>query len=167
MSSKRITCEISDARAWGAGSGPPRRFEHLATGHWSPVGSSILPRDVSPRWMSKKCARDERNCSSRASRFWRTNDTRYSVNRSAQTLHIVCGVSAPPRLGMARAGWRAVPPPTVPRPRPTRVECSRRVDHASEQHRRPQECRARGGTEMNNNLPEQTCGNAEKTGQGP
>jgi len=150
----------------GAGSGPPRRFEHLATGHWSPVGSSILPRDVSPRWMSKKCARGEGNRATREMSTCHSNDTRYCGDCSSEILDLVFRGGHALHLVEARTGRRAAPPPTVPRPRPTRAEHPRRVEHASEQHRRPQECRARGGTEMNNKRPEQTCGNAEKTGPG-
>ena len=140
---------------------------HGARGVGHPVGSSILPRDVSPRWMSKKCARGERNRATREMSTCHSNDTRYCGDCSSEILDLVFRGGHALHLVEARAGRRAAPPPTVPRPRPTRAEHPRRVEHASEQHRRPQECRARGGTEMNNNLPEQTCGNAEKTGQGP
>lgn len=132
------------------------------------VGRGVVAqRDVSPRWMSKKCARGERNRATREMSTCHSNDTRYCGDCSSEILDLVFRGGHALHLVEARTGRRAAPPPTVPRPRPTRAEHPRRVEHASEQHRRPQECRARGGTEMNNNLPEQTCGNAEKTGQGP
>ena len=124
-------------------------------------------RDVGPRKFLKKCAGGEGNRATREMSTCHSNDTRYCGDCSSEILDLVFRGDHALHLVEARTGRRTPPPPTVPRPRPTRVECSRRVDHASEQHRRPQECRARGGTEMNNNLPEQTCGNAEKTGQGP
>ena len=127
----------------------------------------VARRDVSPRWMSKKCARGEGNRATREMSTCHSNDTRYCGDCSSEILDLVFRGGHALHLVEARTGRRAAPPPTVPRPRPTRAEHPRRVEHASEQHRRPQECRARGGTEMNNNLPEQTCGNAEKTGQGP
>ena len=127
----------------------------------------VVQRDVGPRKFLKKCARGEGNRATREMSTCHSNDTRYCGDCSSEILDLVFRGGHALHLVEARTGRRAAPPPTVPRPRPTRAEHPRRVEHASEQHRRPQECRARGGTEMNNNLPEQTCGNAEKTGQGP
>ena len=121
-------------------------------------------RDVGPRKFLKKCARGEGNRATREMSICHSNDTRYCGDCSSEILDLVFHGGHALHLVEARTGRRTPPPPTVPRPRPTRVECSRRVDHASEQ-RRPQECRARG-TKMNNKRPEQTCGNAEKTGPG-
>ena len=130
---------------------------------WS-VGS-VGCRDVGPRKFLKKCARGEGNRATREMSICHSNDTRYCGDCSSEILDLVFHGGHALHLVEARTGRRTPPPPTVPRPRLTRVECSRRVDHASEQHRRPQECRVRG-TEMNNKRPEQTCGNAEKTGPG-
>ena len=148
------------------------RAKFLTRGHGArgvdyPVGRGVVARrDVSPRWMSKKCARGEGNRATREMSTCHSNDTRYCGDCSSEILDLVFRGGHALHLVEARTGRRAAPPPTVPRPRPTRAEHPRRVEHASEQHRRPQECRARGGTEMNSKRPEQTCGNAEKTGPG-
>ena len=154
-----------EAGAWGARSRCRERGGLGVLGVGYPVGSSILPRDVGPRKFLKKCARGEGNRVTREMSICHSNDTRYCGDCSPEILDLVFRGGHALHLVEARTGRRTPPPPTVPRPRPTRVECSRRVDHASEQHRRPQECRARG-TKMNNKRPEQTCGNAEKTGPG-
>ena len=121
VSSKRITCEISGARP---GCGECGACCVVALGP---------QRDVGPRWVSKKGACDEQSCSPRASRFWRTYDTRYCGHRSRHALHLVIDGRVPLDLGEPHTGRGKPPPPTVPRPRPTRAEQPRRVDHATNQ----------------------------------
>lgn len=106
--------------------------------------SSTLPRDVGPRKFLKKCARGEGNRATREMSICHSNDTRYCGCRSAQTLDLVIRGHVFLDLGEGRIGRGKPPSPTVPRPRPTRVECSRRVDHASEQYCRPAAHRSNG-----------------------
>ena len=99
-----------------------------ATGRWSPK-------------VSEKCARGEGNRATREMSTCHSNDTRYCGDCSSEILDLVFRGGHALHLVEARTGRRAAASTTVPRPRPTRAEHPRRVEHASEQHRRPQECR--------------------------